>query len=857
MKRIALLLSLCVWQAVCSSPLLAADDGYHPGVGDFARVVKGGYRFPFNFGPTGATGWFYDREFVINGLDKGSPADGVLRINDRIRAVNGVRFPEKPTFTDDEHDPRRVLGDGITKAEATDGRLVVTVWRDNREQDLAINLPVLGSYSPTWPYDCPKSQKILGNACDYLAAQQLPEGGFFVVPGDGDGLASALNGMLWLGSGDPEHLENARRLAYYFAANPGPDPLQDGGKSGGMGMWGWSYQAMFIAEYYLLTGDTTVLPYLEWLHKVIMAADHQRGSWCHGFINSNYAVGGYINQTGVMCLNALSLMQLAGFELDQKDLEHCKHYFRRYSYGGRSIAYGDHKSNYQRQPGGTGVGKNAIAILPFENFGETDTVARFVTTVIDSYRRRDGAHTGPFFNLIWGPIGASRGTPEQFRLFMDYWTWFHDMGRRWDGSFLLPSQNDGAGYAARGPLWTMGGQAMVYALPLKLTRLCGATESPFDVSTMPSELAPIKALVDKKQYAQAAADLDALLAAGLDGKAKARAEVMQRSLKTTLASIDHTLAAVAQNLQVGESVLARTRIQNLEQLLGPGDARIAALKEQAAEPRHDVIAAAWKEYLAVRYPSYVDVPSYEKMKALSANSEAGFVRQRAAETVAAIHAWPSYRDSFDSESVLNAWVPQWKADKNATLPLAVTRYLAFGDGIIWTSWAPRGWLTEDNLLGEFPFSTPLAATSDSGQVDWKYQTMDQLELPAGWNTAGFDDSAWQVSAAPVCSPTPRRKGPEHKWDKPFMLLRRTFEVADPAFTTLRIKALVHDEADIYLNGVHIARILTERRKGKAFTDFDVTSAGLPALKKGTNVLAVKAVRDGGHIDVGIMGVKRP
>ncbi len=69
--------------------------------------------------------------------------------------------------------------------------------------------------------------------------------------------------------------------------------------------------------------------------------------------------------------------------------------------------------------------------------------------------------------------------------------------------------------------------------------------------------------------------------------------------------------------------------------------------------------------------------------------------------------------------------------------------------------------------------------------------------------------------------------------------------------------MVHDEADIYLNGVHIARIPKERGRAKAYNDFDVTSAGLPALRKGTNVLAVKAERDGGHIDLGILGVKRP
>ncbi len=848
MKRILLILSLIISPAL----LMAADDGYHPDIGDFVRIVGGDYAY--NFGPTGATGWFYDREFVINGLDKGSPADGVLKINDRIRAVNGVRFPEDMAFSTDERDPRRVLGDGITQAEAKDGRLVVTVWRNNKEQDLTIKLPVLGAYSRTWPYDCAKSTTILKNACEWLAKEQLPEGSFVVELGDGDGLAGSLNGMLWLGSGDPEYLESARRLVYNWVANPGNDPLT--GKEEGS-MWNWSYQAMFTAEYYLLTGDTAVLPYLHWLHRVIMAADHQRGSWCHGFRNSNYAVGGYINPTGVMCLNALSLMQLAGFEMDQKDLDHCKLYFRRYSYGGRGVHYGDHKADYATKPGGSGTGKNCVGILAFENFGETDTVERFATSVIDSYRHRDHCHTGPFFPLVWGPIGASRGTPEQFRLFMDYVTWFHDLSRRWDGSFMLPSQNDGAGYTARGPHWTMGGQAMLYALPLKITRLCGATESPFDNLTMPKQLMPIKVLVDQKQYAQAAADLEALIKAGLDGKAAARARVMQRSLRTTLASIDYTLTGIEQNLKDGESVLARTRIQNLEQLLGTGDARVAALKKQAADPRFDAIDAAWKEFTLLRYPSFVDVPSYERMKALAQDEKVGFVQQRAKEALVAIHAWPSYRDSFNSESIHKVWFPQWQADKNAPLPLAVERYLAFGGSWIWTKHATRNWLIADNLLGEFPFSTPLAATSDSGKVAWKYLTLETEKRPGAWNALHFDDSAWQESPAPVCSPNRSRQGPENKWDKPFILLRRTFEVTDPSFDALRIKAMVHDEADIYLNGVHIARIPKVRGKAKAYNDFDVTPAGLPALRKGTNVLAVKAERDGGHVDLGILGVKRP
>ena len=38
-----------------------------------------------------------------------------------------------------------------------------------------------------------------------------------------------------------------------------------------------------------------------------------------------------------------------------------------------------------------------------------------------------------------------------------------------------------------------------------------------------------------------------------------------------------------------------------------------------------------------------------------------------------------------------------------------------------------------------------------------------------------------------------------------------------------------------------------------------TTAGLPVLKKGTNVLAVKATQQphGGYVDIGLLGVKRP
>ncbi len=837
---------------------LADESGYHPDVGNCSAIIKGKeHKFPFNFGPTGTTGWFYEREFVVNGLDAGSPADGVLKVGDRIRAVNGRRLP-MASFNDDMKDPRRIMGMGITEAETIerDGKLVVTVWRSGKEVDLTIKLPVMGTYSKTWPYDCAKSARILREACQWLADNQLPNGAFVANRDDGFALGPALDGLLLLSSGDPKYLENARRLAHNFAENPGPDPFK--GDKTGTDLWGWSYQAIFIGEYYLRTGDTYVLPYLKYLQKIIMAARGPRGGWSHGFKMAAYAVGGYINPNGVSSLTALALMEDAGLKMEQSRYDGSKLYFRRWSYGGRGIHYGDHKSTLATSPQGSfGAGKNALAVVTFEVLGEPDASARFAQTIIDTYKRRDGCHAGPFFALFWGPIGASRCEPAEFRLFLDYWTWLHDLSRRWDGSFLLPSANGGGGYAARGPVFTMGGQALLYALPLKKTRICGAKESPFAVEDMPGQLKPAKALVDQKQYAGATAMLDHLLKRGkLTDAATRRAQLMRESIETTLASVTYTLTEIERNLKNGETVLARTRIRNIENLLGKADEKLLALKQQADSAANDAIAKAWQTYQHHLLASYVRPESYEIIQRLAKDASAGFVQRKAAKALEAIRLWPTYKDSFCSESIHLTYRAAWEANNTDTIPLAVMRLLAFGDGILWTTWVTRSWLEKADLLGEFPFSTALAATSQKEPATWKYLTMEKSAPPAKWNQAGFDDSAWKQTTAPLLKPGRKETGPDRQWDKPFLLMRRTFDVKTTDFDALRIKGKIHDPADIYLNGQHVARVLQERRKSQSYIDFDISSAGMPVLKKGRNVLAVKASWDGGCIDIGLMGVKR-
>ncbi len=94
------------------------------------------------------------RQIAITAVDAGSPADGHIAVGDVILGVGGQRF---------SYDPRTEFGRAVSAAESESGggRLVLTRWRSGTIEDVTLMLPVLGSFSGTAPYDCPKSQRIL------------------------------------------------------------------------------------------------------------------------------------------------------------------------------------------------------------------------------------------------------------------------------------------------------------------------------------------------------------------------------------------------------------------------------------------------------------------------------------------------------------------------------------------------------------------------------------------------------------------------------------------------------------------------------------------------------------------------
>lgn len=208
-------------------------------------AIPAGANHDWNLGATGARGWIHSdkltttsaRQIAITRVEPGSPAAGALAMGDVILGVGGVAFSS---------DPRSEFGRALTLAESESagGTLTLTRWRDGETSEVSLKIPVLGDYSATAPYDCPKSRRILEQGCKVLAAE-ISKPSYRPNP-----VSRSLNALALLASGNPEFLPLVRMEARW-AAEYSNTSFQT---------WYYGYVISLLAEYHLATGDESVLP---------------------------------------------------------------------------------------------------------------------------------------------------------------------------------------------------------------------------------------------------------------------------------------------------------------------------------------------------------------------------------------------------------------------------------------------------------------------------------------------------------------------------------------------------------------------------------------------------------------------
>jgi len=283
----------------------AADNGRKLTVPDFTRgdAIPKQAKHDWNLGATGARGWMFcdrlvttdARQVAITKVAKGSLADGVLAVGDVLLGVGGQAF---------SFDPRTEIGKALTVAESVTGggKLTLTRWRAGKTEEVVVKLPVLGSYSETAPFDCPKSKRILEQGCMALAARMAD-------PNESNGpnrepITRSLNALALLASGKSEYLPLIKREAQWAA----------GFSDNGMQTWRYGYVMMLLSEYVLATGDDSVLPGLKRLALEAAQGQSAVGSWGHGFANPDGRLGGYgmMNSPGLPLTISLVMAREAG-----------------------------------------------------------------------------------------------------------------------------------------------------------------------------------------------------------------------------------------------------------------------------------------------------------------------------------------------------------------------------------------------------------------------------------------------------------------------------------------------------------------------------------------------------------------
>jgi HEAT repeat protein len=444
-----------------SSLLLSAKSVPIP---DFTKgdPIPEGFTKDWNLGSTGARGWIYSdqlvtsdaRQILITKTDAGSPADGTLAPGDVILGVAGKAF---------SYDPRTEFGKAITSAEES-GKLALIRWRDGKEQQITLTLPVLGKYSATAPYDCEKSRRIFEQGIKALALRMADEN----YPRTQNPITRSLNALALLASGEATHIPLVKREAKWAAEF----------SSDSFATWYNAYVIMLVSEYTLATGDKSLLPGLRRLAMQSATGQSAVGSWGHNFALPNGTLTGYgmMNAPGVPLTISLIMARAAG--VTDKELPTAiekSARLMRYYIGKGAVPYGDHAPWTQTHEDN---GKSGMASKLFQLLDEPEGSEFFARMSLASHgAERDCGHTGNFLNILWAAPAVSLNGPQATGAWMnEFGAWYFDLARRWDFSF--PHQgppepkNDSYGN------WdATGSYLLAYALPLKSLYLTGKKAS--------------------------------------------------------------------------------------------------------------------------------------------------------------------------------------------------------------------------------------------------------------------------------------------------------------------------------------------------------------------------------------------
>jgi hypothetical protein len=406
----------------------------------------------------------------VEAMMPGSPSEGKFAKDEILTGINGTSLKGLNPFV--------VMGNALTKAEATDGKMVFDVTsadgKTQRKETVAI--PVLGAYSKTWPLKCKKSKRIIDEAAEFYSnPEKFKQGG---IPG-------ALACLFLLSTGDDKYLPQVKA---YFDAFPKDV------KAIGDHTWNNGYNGIACGEYYLRTGDKSVLPIMQYYCDDAKARQKFDYGWTHwgNGVSPGYVAGCLVNAAGTQLLTVMLLGKECGVNVDETTLLNAlRFHYRFVGHGG--AAYGDHRpEGWHSANGKDGMAAAAMQIASGAEGDVTiyqEAIKSLTKGTLDGYlwlavgHGDEGRSDG-----IWRSITTSylmKEKPALFRESMDRLTWFHDLSREPGGSIGIGTLDfEDGNVGSSGP-----GIGLSYTAPLRTLRITGAPHTKFSQKyTLPKNL---------------------------------------------------------------------------------------------------------------------------------------------------------------------------------------------------------------------------------------------------------------------------------------------------------------------------------------------------------------------------------
>ena len=399
---------------------------------------------------------------------KNSRAEGKLELGDVITSVDGTTITAGIG---------KAVGAAIDRAEGTDGTLTLGFTRGGQQKEAVFRLPVIGSFTATFPYNDPKSDRVLAGACDWLAAHQRPSGRW-EADGDGYVTVSSYAALALLASGDPKYEPNLRAAADALlktSLDPATDTLIG---------WKYNHLAWFLSEYYLQTRDPAIPPKLREIDRALRNIQLTQMEFPYWFAHGEFkkkALGpddGYV-YLGVQVANSLvswSLMRECGVDVDEPRLAA--------TWAAVEVAGPTGEMPYAARPGqpggdGDAFGRTGVSAVVMHLWGKDPAFAKAIAASLAEQLPTNffNSHGTSVMGKTWGALGCAAADPALYRKLMDEYKASLDLMRLADGRFVPQPAGthttDFAGGFTGGHVWTTACNALIFAPAKSRLRIAG------------------------------------------------------------------------------------------------------------------------------------------------------------------------------------------------------------------------------------------------------------------------------------------------------------------------------------------------------------------------------------------------